>query len=145
MNEAAFETGSRARVGPHSMARRRVVFVAEQFAPPVIDGSTYVYKNWIDFLAPRHDLYGIFFTSRFADSTAAERYLNAHCKAHLILPGQPDARGWKVLRTLARMATGTLFAPWWIEELGRHDIYRAIMQFLDRHEPQIFLISKLAS
>jgi glycosyltransferase involved in cell wall biosynthesis len=130
---------------PQSTPRRRIAFIAEQFVPPVIDGSTYVYKNWIEFLAERHELYGVFFSSRGADTTAAEPYLSEHCAAHLILPGQPDSRSWKVLRAVVRLATGTLFAPRWIEELGRGEICRTIAQFVRRYEPEIFLVSKLAS
>ncbi|MGC2311005.1 MAG: hypothetical protein WA432_05310, partial [Candidatus Babeliaceae bacterium] len=130
---------------PRSTPRRRIAFIAEQFVPPVIDGSTYVYKNWIEFLAERHELYGVFFSSRGADTTAAEPYLRKHCAAHLILPGQPDSRSWKVLRAVARLATGALFAPRWIEELGRGEICRTIAQFVRRYEPDIFLVSKLAS
>ena len=131
--------------GLRGVRRRRIAFVAEQFVPPIIDGSTYVYKNWIEFLAERHELYGVFFSSRFTDTTAAERYLSERCIAHLILPGQPNSRAWKVLRAASRLATGTLFAPRWIEEFGRGEIHRTIARFVRRYEPEVFLVSKLAS
>jgi glycosyltransferase involved in cell wall biosynthesis len=126
-------------------ARRKIVFVAEQFVPPVVDGSTYVYKSWIDFLAERYELYAIFFASYAGERAAAERYLAARCKAHLILPGAPRRRLWKVARAGARFATGSLLAPGWLVELGRGAIHRTIAEFVARHRPDLFHISKLVS
>jgi glycosyltransferase involved in cell wall biosynthesis len=122
-----------------------VVFVAEQFAPPIVDGSTYVYKNWIDFLAARFDLYAIFFTSYAGAPTQAHAYLAERCKAHLILPGTPASRWWKIARAGARFLTGNTFAPRWIEEFGRSGIHRTIADFVHRHEPDLFIVSKLVS
>lgn len=125
--------------------RRRIAFVAEQFAPPVVDGSTYVYKNWIDFLADRFDLYAIFFRSYSGGPAEAHEYLASRCKAHLILPGVPAGRWWKTARAATRFLTGSLFAPRWIEEFGRAEIHRAIAEFATRHEPELFIVSKLVS
>jgi glycosyltransferase involved in cell wall biosynthesis len=125
--------------------RRKIVFVAEQFAPPVVDGSTYVYKNWIDFLAERYELYAIFFITYSGDPSSAERYLRERCRAHLILPGAPRRRLWKVARAAVRFATGTLLAPRWLEELGRSEIHRTIAGFVSRHALDLFLVSKLVS
>lgn len=130
---------------PRGTRKRRIAFVAEQFVPPVTDGSTYVYKNWIDFLAERYQLYAVFFTLHSTDTAEAERYLSERCAAHLILPGHPDSPSWKVMRAMSRLATGALFAPRWIEELGRGEIRRAIARFAARYQPELFLVSKLAS
>lgn len=135
----------RAIVDVAAARRRRIAFVAEQFAPPVVDGSTYVYKNWIDFLADRFDLYAIFFKSYSGAPAQAHEYLASRCKAHLILPGVPAGRWWKTARAATRLLTGRLFAPRWIEELGRAGIHRAIAEFATRHEPELFIVSKLVS
>lgn len=123
----------------------KIAFVADQFSPPVFDGSTYVYKNWIDFLCDRYELYAIFFDSYGGDAAAAERYLAERCAAHLILPGAPRSRWWKVLRAASRYATGAVFAPRWIEELGRATVHRTIAEFIARHDLRLFVINKLAS
>jgi glycosyltransferase involved in cell wall biosynthesis len=125
--------------------RRKITFVAEQFAPPVVDGSTYVYKNWIDFLAERYELYAIFFTSYAQDASAAERYLAERCAAHLILPGASRRPLAKVARAAARFATGGILAPRWLEELGRARIHRTIAAFIARYGLDFFIVSKLVS
>lgn len=125
--------------------RRKIAFVAEQFAPPVVDGSTYVYKNWIDFLAERFDLYAIFFTSYSGGPAQADAYLARRCKSYLILPGVPSSRWWKTVRAGTRFLTGSLFAPRWVEEFGRAGIHSAVAEFVARHNPEIFIISKLVS
>lgn len=123
----------------------KICFVADQFSPPVFDGSTFVYKNWIDFLSETYALYAIFFTSYGGDADTAQRYLAERCEAHVILPGAPRSRPWKVLRAASRFATGTVFAPRWVEEFGRGAIHRTVADFIERHELHLFLVSKLAS
>jgi glycosyltransferase involved in cell wall biosynthesis len=127
---------------PH---KPKIAFVADQFAPPVFDGSTFVYKNWIDFLSDTYELYAIFFSSFGGDASIAERYLAERCKAHIILPGMSRSRSWRVLRAVSRFFTGNIFAPRWIEQLGRNAIHRTIADFIARHDLRVFLISKLAS
>jgi glycosyltransferase involved in cell wall biosynthesis len=123
----------------------KIAFVADQFSPPVFDGSTFVYKNWIDFLGENYNLYAIFFSSYGGDADAAHRYLAERCEAHVILPGAPRSRSWKILRAASRLATGTVFAPRWIEELGRGAIHRVIADFIQCHDLRLFLVGKLAS
>jgi glycosyltransferase involved in cell wall biosynthesis len=123
----------------------KIAFVADQFSPPVFDGSTFVYKNWIDFLSEHYALYPIFFSYHGSGVDAARRYLTERCEAHLILPGAPSSRLWKIFRAASRFATGTVFAPRWIEELGRGSIHRAIADFIRRHDLRLFLVSKLGS
>jgi glycosyltransferase involved in cell wall biosynthesis len=126
-------------------ARPRIAFVAEQFTPPVRDGSTYVYKNWIDFLASRFELYAIFFRTYPGGEPEARAYLAEHCRDYLILPGTPDARGWKLARAVLRFASGELLAPQWLEELGRSGIHSEIAAFAARHDLRLFILSKLVS
>jgi glycosyltransferase involved in cell wall biosynthesis len=124
--------------------RPKICFVAEQFVPPVYDGSTRVYKMWIDLLATSYDLYAVFFQSEGGDdSREAEQYLRTICKAHLILPGLPRHKAWKVARAIARYATGTLFAPRLIEAYGRGGIERDIADFVDEHDLRLFVFSKI--
>jgi glycosyltransferase involved in cell wall biosynthesis len=132
---------------PHDrdLRKRKIAFVADQFAPPVFDGSTFVYKNWIDFLSEHYALYAILFDSYGGDAAPAQRYLAERCAAHLILPGASRSRLWKLLRATSRLATGTVFAPQWIEELGRGRIHAIIADFISRHDLRLFLVSKLAS
>jgi glycosyltransferase involved in cell wall biosynthesis len=126
--------------------RRKICFVAEQFVPPVYDGSTRVYKMWIDLLAQRYDLFVIFFKSEGGDdATASLAYLETICRAHLVLPGLPRNRLWKTTRALARLFTGELFAPRVIEELGRNAIQATIDDFVTRHPIDVFIFSKVFS
>jgi glycosyltransferase involved in cell wall biosynthesis len=123
----------------------KIAFVADQFSPPVFDGSTFVYRNWIDFLGDTFELYAIFFSSYGGDASEAARYLAERSKAHIILPGMSRSRLLKVLRATSRLISGNVFAPRWIEQLGRNAIYRTIGDFIARHDLRLFLISKLAS
>jgi glycosyltransferase involved in cell wall biosynthesis len=123
----------------------RICFVAEQFVPPVNDGSTYVYRNWIDFLSERCELYSVFFALRDGDRAEADSYLARRCRAHLILPGPSSSRLMKSMRAASRFLTGTLFGPRWLEEFGRSGIHRLIVDFAARHEIGVFLLSKLIS
>jgi hypothetical protein len=134
--------------GPSPARKLKITFVADQFSPPVFDGSTFVYKSWIDFLSEAYELYAIVFDSYGGDANAAEsaaRYLAERCEAHLLLPGPSRNRLWRVLRAASRFVTGTVFAPRWVEEFGRADIHRTIANFIDRHNLSFFLVSKLAS
>jgi hypothetical protein len=133
---------------PSPARKLKITFVADQFSPPVFDGSTFVYKNWIDFLSEAYELYAIVFDSYGGDPNAAEsaaRYLVDRCEAHLLLPGPSRNRLWRLLRAASRFVTGTVFAPRWVEEFGRADIHGAIGRFIDRHNLSFFLVSKLAS
>lgn len=123
----------------------KIAFVADQFSPPVFDGSTLVYKSWIDFLAEHYALYAIFFSSYGGDIDVAQRYLAERCRDHLILPGVPRSRLWKALRAASRFGSGAVFAPRWVEEFGRGAIHRTIADFAQRHDLRLFLISKLAT
>jgi glycosyltransferase involved in cell wall biosynthesis len=126
--------------------RMRVGFVAEHFAPPVRDGSTCVYKMWVDLLSRVADVYPIFFASDWRTVTAeTTTYLERTCPAHLILPGRSRSQALKLLRALARRFSGTLFAPPWIEEFGRRRVQQRIASFLDRHDIDVFVFSKLHS
>ena len=129
--------------GRATSERPRICFVAEQFVPPVNDGSTYVYKNWIDFLSERCELYAVFFALRDGDRSEAESYLARRCRAHVILPGPSGSRLMKSMRAASRFLTGTLFGPRWLEEFGRSGIHRLIADFASRHEIDLFLLSKL--
>jgi len=123
----------------------KIAFVADQFSPPVFDGSTLVYKSWIDFLAERYALYAILFSSYGGDIDVAQRYLAERCRGHLILPGAPRSRLWKALRAASRFGSGAVFAPRWVEEFGRGAIHRTVADFAQRYDLRLFLISKLAT
>jgi glycosyltransferase involved in cell wall biosynthesis len=123
-----------------------ICFVAEQFVPPVYDGSTRVYEMWVDLLSRRYNLYAIFFKSEGGDDcAAADAYLAGVCNAHLILPGVPRNRLWKTARAAARLVSGKLFAPEFIEELGRSEIRRSVADFVARHDIDILVLSKIHS
>ncbi len=114
--------------------------------PPVYDGSTRVYKMWVDLLAQHYELFVIFFKSEGGDdATAADAYLRTTCQAHLVLPGVPRNRSWKTMRALSRLLSGKLFAPRFIEELGRGAIRKTIDDFVSRHEIDAFVFSKIFS
>jgi glycosyltransferase involved in cell wall biosynthesis len=130
---------------PALRRRPRILFVAPQFVPPVYDGSTFVYHHWIEALAEIGDLYAILFSSYDIGPSDAERYLSSRCNAHMILPGLPRSRAWKIVRAVARYATGALFPPRWIDERGRGSVYRRIRTFFASHQPDVVLISKLHS
>jgi glycosyltransferase involved in cell wall biosynthesis len=125
--------------------RLRICFVAEQFVPPVLDGSGLVYKAWLDTLSQRHDVYAIFFKQYPVDTREANDYLAQVCRGHLILPGWADRRIWKTLRAVARYFSGNLFAPRIIEEYSRAIVKKRLSAFLLSNQIDLFVFSKLQS
>ena len=123
--------------------RLRICFVAEQFVPPVLDGSGRIYKAWLDTLSQRHDVYAILFKQYPVDTREANDYLAQVCRGHLILPGVPDGRIWKTLRAVARYFSGNLFAPRIIEEYRRAIVKKRISAFLLSNQIDLFVFSKL--
>ncbi|HXW70692.1 MAG TPA: glycosyltransferase [Methylocella sp.] len=123
--------------------RLRICFIAEQFVPPVLDGSGLVYKAWLDTLSQRHDVYAILFTQFPVDTWEAKEYLPRVCRDYVILPGLPNSNLWKTLRAAARCLSGNLFAPRAIEEYGRGFVRRRIAGFLKSKEIDLFVFSKL--
>jgi glycosyltransferase involved in cell wall biosynthesis len=123
--------------------RLRICFVAEQFVPPVLDGSGLVYKAWLDALSQHHDVYAILFTQYPVDTREATDYLRKISCEHLILPGVPAGRIWKTLRAAARYFSGNLFAPRIIEEYGRGIVKKRISAFLQSNQIDLFVFSKL--
>jgi hypothetical protein len=138
---------------PSIIPRRklRICFVADQFVPPVLDGSCLVYKAWLDTLSQRHDVYAILFKSYRgnADTREANDYLPQVCRDHLILPVPPEEWVWKKLRSVARVVmlsmSGNYFAPRIIEEFGRANVVKRISAFLQRNQIDLFVFSKLFS
>ncbi|HEY8031277.1 MAG TPA: glycosyltransferase [Methylocella sp.] len=126
-----------------SRQRLRICFVAEQFVPPVLDGSGLVYKAWLDTLSRRHDVYAILFTQFPVDTREANDYLTHVCRGHLILPEQADGRSWKTLRAVARYFSGNLFAPRVIEEYHCANVKKRISAFLRANQIDLFVFSKL--
>ncbi|MGH9839808.1 MAG: glycosyltransferase family 4 protein [Blastocatellia bacterium] len=121
----------------------KILFVAEQFVPPVYDGSSAVYEAWLRSLKEIGDLYPIFFTLKGTPSTETHSYLRRMCRDYLILPGHAPSPVLKTARALGRFVNASLFARSLIEEFGRRPIKTAISQFISRNEPDIALISKL--
>ncbi len=123
--------------------RLRICFVADQFVPPVLDGSGLIYKAWLDTLSQRHDVYAIFFKQYPVDTRESNDYLPQVCRDHLILPGLPDGRIWKTLRAVARYFSGSLFASRIIEEYSRAIVKKRISAFLLSNQIDLFVFSKL--
>lgn len=123
----------------------KVVFVAEQFVPPVFSGSTLVYDLWLRMLHRYEDAYAIFFTGEGEPTPETHAELHRLCRNYLILPGHARSRLIKSGRALARYINGSLFAPAQVEEFNRSSIQREISQFLDYHKPDVMVLSKLNS
>jgi glycosyltransferase involved in cell wall biosynthesis len=125
--------------------RLRICFVAEQFVPPVLDGSGLVYKALLDTLSQRHDVYAILFKQFPVETREANDYLPQVCRDHLILPGLADGRRWKTLRAVARYFSGKIYAPRIIEEYGRAIVKKRISAFLQSNQIDLFVFSKLTT
>lgn len=123
----------------------RIVFVAEQFAPPVFDGSTTVYDTWLRMLARRSDeVFALLFSRNGEPTAETHAELRRLCRDYRILPGTAQqSRLHKAARAAGRFFTKGLFAPGWVEEAGRDPIRREIAEFLDRHRPDVLVMSKL--
>ncbi|MGH6810849.1 MAG: glycosyltransferase [Methylocella sp.] len=123
--------------------RLRICYVADQFVPPVLDGSGLTYKAWLDTLPQRHDVYAILFKQHPVDTREANDYLPQVCRDYLILPGLADKRIWKTLRAVARYFSGNLFAPRIIEEYNRGIVKKRISAFLQSNQIDLFVFSTL--
>jgi glycosyltransferase involved in cell wall biosynthesis len=121
----------------------KILFVAEQFVPPVYDGSTTVYEAWLKLLQSIGEVHAIFFSLKGTPSAETHSFLRRTCRDYLILPGHAPSRALKTARALGRFANGSLFAPPRIEEFGRRPIQAAISQFISTRQPEVALISKL--
>jgi glycosyltransferase involved in cell wall biosynthesis len=125
--------------------RLRICFVAEQFVPPVLDGSGRVYKAWLDTLSQRHDVYAILFKQYPVDTREANDYLPQVCRDFLILPGLADGRIWKTLRAVARYLSGNAYGPRIIAEYSRAIIKKRISAFVLSNQIDLFVFSKLTT
>jgi glycosyltransferase involved in cell wall biosynthesis len=121
----------------------KVVFIAEQFAPPVFNGSTLIYDLWMRMLSQSDEVYAILFSAEGEPTGETHAELRGLCRDYLILPGHARSRVIKSGRAAARLVNGSLFAPAWLEEVGRGPIQREIAGFLDRHRPDVMVMSKL--
>src|SRR5690349_760830 len=121
----------------------KVVFIAEQFVPPVFNGSTLVYDLWLRMLHQSDEVYAILFSAEGEPTEETHAELRRLCRDYLILPGHARSRIVKAGRAAARFFNGSLFAPAWVEEVGRIPVQREISGFLDRHRPDVMVMSKL--
>jgi glycosyltransferase involved in cell wall biosynthesis len=123
----------------------KVVFIAEQFVPPVFNGSTLVYDLWLRMLHRYEDAYAIFFTGEGEPTAETHAELRRLCRDYLVLPGHARSLLIKSGRALARYINGSLFAPAQVEEFSRGPVHREISRFLARHKPDVLVLSKLNS
>jgi glycosyltransferase involved in cell wall biosynthesis len=121
----------------------KILFVAEQFVPPIYDGSTTVYHSWLKALKSVGDVYAILFTLKETPGEETHSFLRQTCRDYLILRGRNQSSLLKTARALGRFVNGCLFAPPLIEEFGRRPVKIAISQFLAAHKPDLALVSKL--
>src|SRR4051794_18701338 len=106
------------RQHPHASHSRKftmkVVFIAEQFVPPVFNGSTLVYDLWLRMLHQSDEVYAILFSAEGEPTTETHTELRRLCRDYLILPGHARSRAVKAGRAAARFVNGSLFAPAWV-------------------------------
>jgi len=121
----------------------KILFFAEQFVPPVYDGSSAVYESWLRALKEIGDLYPIFFTLRGEPGAETHAYLRRMCRDYLILPGRAQSPLLKTARAIGRFINGSLFAHPLIEQFGRRAVKSAISRFIAKNEPDVALINKL--
>ncbi len=121
----------------------KILFIADQFVPPVYDGSTAVYQSWLKTLKSVGEVYAILFTQREAPTAETHSYLSQTCRDYLILRGHAGSQALKTARALGRYVNKSLFAHSMIEEFNRRQIKRAISRFISAHGPDVAVVSKL--
>ena len=124
----------------------KIAFVAEQFVPPVFDGSTMVYDTWLRMLARTSDeVVALLFWREREPTDETHRELRLLCSDYRILPGMAQQSTLqKVARAVGRFFTHGLFAPRWLEEAGRGATQREIHEFLSLHRPDVLVVSKIS-
>jgi glycosyltransferase involved in cell wall biosynthesis len=123
--------------------KMKILFVAEQFAPPVYDGSTTVYHSWLKALKSVGDVYAILFTLQGAPTEETHSFLRQTCRDYLIAQGRGPSPVLKTARALGRFVNGSLFAHPLIEEFGRGPIKAETSRFIAAHKPDLAIVSKL--
>jgi hypothetical protein len=123
---------------------RKLLYICEDYVPPVHDGSGVVYLACLQALEERYEIYAVMFGDPARVTSKTNDALNALCKAHLILPAVLKNPVVQLARTLARAFTGQLAAPRLLEEFGRQPIHRQIAEFVRRHEPDALYLHKLS-
>lgn len=121
----------------------KILFVAEQFVPPVYDGSTTVYHSWLKTLKSAGEVYAILFKHKGTPADETHSFLRQTCRDYLILQGRAGSPALKTLRALGRAINGCLFAHPLIEEFGRGTIKAEISRFIAAHKPDVTVVSKL--
>ena len=77
----------------------KVVFIAEQFVPPVFNGSTLVYDVWLRMLSQFDEVFGIFFSAEGEPTAETHTELRRLCRDYLILPGHARSRKLRLTTT----------------------------------------------
>jgi glycosyltransferase involved in cell wall biosynthesis len=121
----------------------KILFVADQFVPPVYDGSTTVYHSWLKTLKSVGDVYAILFTLKGTPTEETHSFLRQTCRDYLIAQGHAPSPMLKTARALGRFVNGCLFAHPLIEEFGRGPIKAEISRFIAAHKPDVAIVSKL--
>jgi len=121
----------------------KLLYICEDYVPPVTNGSGLVYLACLEALAQEYDVYSIMFADdlgRVGRETSDK--LESLCKAHLVLPGVNRNPPVQLARTLSRAVTGQLIAPTMLEEMGRSGIQDKVARFIRNNAPAAMYVHK---
>jgi len=72
------------------------------------------------------------------------KVLSAQIPEYLVVPAEHPHIAMKLLRSFGRSLSGGLFAPAWIERLGRRKELAAVRQFIAHIHPDVIVVQKLS-
>jgi glycosyltransferase involved in cell wall biosynthesis len=124
---------------------QHILFVGDRHLVPPTDGTATVYCAVLEALASRYLVSAVMFIPPDTDSTAMDAYLSGFCEAHLVI--QEKERSWfaKLARVIGRSFTAGLFAPPFIEQLGRRSVHRQFTTFIRELKIDIIMVSKMTT
>lgn len=123
----------------------KALLVIDESVFPSRNGSGAVYRAWLAALREHvGDVALLIFSRSDAFGGNDPGQLAAEIADCLVVPAEHPHVAMKLLRSFGRSLTGGLFAPLWVERLGRDGQLAAVREFIARVDPDVVVVQKLS-
>lgn len=123
----------------------KALLVIDESVFPSRNGSGAVYRAWLAALREHAgDVALLIFSRSDAYGGNDQQALSSEISEFLVVPAEHPHISMKLLRSFGRSLTGGLFAPVWVERLGRGEQLAAVREFIVRVDPDVIVVQKLS-